>query len=812
MTKKVLKKAVTSILDQPFAENILPSFLFSKKVKKIIGKIGNNTAPQLSKSDKIRKAETSIIKQFLNFSYSKEFLSNSPFRATLTPDLNGVQVLRGVPVDQSSNQPPTNLLRGSRAAQHTKQNHEDQGVVSLLNKRDTSRSTVVDQSPIPHVLFSIDQIRNEIVSKRTQTKTYSEFKSQLLEIKKIRILYGNISKRDLEKTVARMKTFSSTAGENLLVILETRLDVALQRCGFFATIQASRQSIIHGKIKVNFRYITFPGYLLKAGDIIKVIDNKLKSLQDPLLTPPAGGSEHNSLQNSVIWTKHASTSSIEKDENEDFNTIKYTPISNLITNKALSPKTKLLERNTAVLNNRSTLTPDLNGVQVLRGVPVDHSSNQVNNSSLTRLGLDLKNTCTNYKEKASKNVFLIRETPNFNTNEWRFSVSPRMVYSLLQLQSHVLYSQYQETALTTRSTLTPLRGVPVDYSSNPSISVNQLSTFLDNKQRGQKQHPNTFNSPFLQSKIEWPLLLCQHLLSSLFRSTLTPRRGVPVDHSSIQKAYALEVNSASILKSSPPQKQKNRGKSVLLAHNLMQTYYFKRGLLPDALTKLCCNSSQQSFVNIINTITQYISLKEQQGDMRIESKKATCSLFDEKVLCLACALHKMVYYGVITRQENRPTSLTPGPERSSGKQGNPPAGGVRSGHSPNQKGGLTKLASTNAIKHKQAQKQEASTNVFDCNGGRKYTLLRNASLLVFCFWLLVRRCFTPYALQKQAYSLHKNKTFFRHQRSLSQKNTKPLHFEVSYQSHCAVFLYSPQRIYLPVVIDLGLITKAFKKT
>ena len=752
MTKKILKKTITSFLDQPFAENILPSFLFSKKVKEIIGKIGNNTAPQLSKSDKIRKAETYIIKQFLNSSCSKEFLFNSPF------------------------QPPTNPLtplggfRGSRAAQHTKQDHEDQGVVSLLGKRETSRSTSVDPSWIPHALFSIDQIRNEIVSRRTQTKTYSEFKSQLLEIKKIRILYGNISKRDLEKTVARMKTFSSIASENLLMILETRLDVALQRCGLFATIQASRQSIIHGKIKVNFKYITFPGYLLKAGDIIKVIDKKLKSLQDP--DPRKGVSKgYNPPQNSVISTKRASTTGVKKDENKHFNTSKNTPTSNLLANNALSSKTELLEKNTALLDSRSALVDhfwnrctEVHQISS-RSTLVDQISSQVNNFSLRTVGLDLKNTCARYKEKAYKNAFLSYRIPKFNSNEWRFSVSPRMLYSLLQLQSHVLYSEYQETALTIRST-------GLDYSLNPSVLVNQFSTLLDNKQRRQKQHLNTFDSSFLQPKMEWPLLLCKQLLPSFFRSTL-------FDRFSNQKAYALKANSTSILESSSSQKQTDRRKSVLLAHNLTQSYYFKRGLLPDALTKLCRNNSQQSFVNIINTITQYTSLKEQQRDIRVDSKKATCPSIDEKAFCLACALHKMVYYGVATRQKNG-------------------------------KGDLTKFVSKDA--NERAQKQEVSTNVFDSKEGRKYTLLKNASLLVFCFWLLVRKFFTPHALQKQAYSLHKNKTFFRHQRNLSQKSTKPLHFEVSYQSRCAVFLYSPQRIYLPAVIDLGLIIKAFKKT
>ena len=61
-----------------------------------------------------------------------------------------------------------------------------------------------------------------------------------------------------------MKGFSSTTGENVLVILKTRLDVALHCCGLLTTIHASRQSINHGKIKINFRYITFPqGIFLK---------------------------------------------------------------------------------------------------------------------------------------------------------------------------------------------------------------------------------------------------------------------------------------------------------------------------------------------------------------------------------------------------------------------------------------------------------------------------------------------------------------------------------------------------------------------
>ena len=67
-----------------------------------------------------------------------------------------------------------------------------------------------------------------------------------------------------------METFSSIAGENLTVILKTRLDVILQHCGLFATIQGIRQSIIHDEMKVNFRNC-FPDIFSKY-DIIRVMD------------------------------------------------------------------------------------------------------------------------------------------------------------------------------------------------------------------------------------------------------------------------------------------------------------------------------------------------------------------------------------------------------------------------------------------------------------------------------------------------------------------------------------------------------------
>ena len=120
------------------------------------------------------------------------------------------------------------------------------------------------------LLLSIEHIRSMLVSKRIEKQTPSELRDQLLESRKIRFLYGGLSKKELEKSTEKARRFLGSTADNLLIVLESRLDVALERCGFFSSIRLARQSIIHKRVRVNEKIVDTPGYWLQPGDVIQV--------------------------------------------------------------------------------------------------------------------------------------------------------------------------------------------------------------------------------------------------------------------------------------------------------------------------------------------------------------------------------------------------------------------------------------------------------------------------------------------------------------------------------------------------------------
>ena len=62
------------------------------------------------------------------------------------------------------------------------------------------------------------------------------------------------------------------AGENLIGLLERRLDAVVYRAKFVATVFAARQFVSHGHVKVNGRRVNIPSYSVKAGDVVEVKD------------------------------------------------------------------------------------------------------------------------------------------------------------------------------------------------------------------------------------------------------------------------------------------------------------------------------------------------------------------------------------------------------------------------------------------------------------------------------------------------------------------------------------------------------------
>ncbi|MDE6621663.1 MAG: 30S ribosomal protein S4 [Lachnospiraceae bacterium] len=108
-------------------------------------------------------------------------------------------------------------------------------------------------------------------------KKMSEYGLQLREKQKAKFIYGVLEKpfRNYYEKADRMKGMT---GENLMVLLERRLDNVVFRMGFARTRREARQVVGHKHVLVNGKCVNIPSYLISAGDVIE-IKEKSRSLQ-----------------------------------------------------------------------------------------------------------------------------------------------------------------------------------------------------------------------------------------------------------------------------------------------------------------------------------------------------------------------------------------------------------------------------------------------------------------------------------------------------------------------------------------------------
>ena len=108
-------------------------------------------------------------------------------------------------------------------------------------------------------------------------KKMSEYGMQLRAKQQAKFIYGVLEKpfRNYYEKADRMK---GQTGENLMVLLERRLDSVVFRMGFARTRRESRQIVGHKHILVNGKLVNIPSYLIKAGDVIELTE-KAKELQ-----------------------------------------------------------------------------------------------------------------------------------------------------------------------------------------------------------------------------------------------------------------------------------------------------------------------------------------------------------------------------------------------------------------------------------------------------------------------------------------------------------------------------------------------------
>ncbi len=103
-------------------------------------------------------------------------------------------------------------------------------------------------------------------------KKLSDYGVQLQEKQKVKFMYG-LNEKQFHKTFVLAGKMKGVHGENLLKLLESRLDNLVYRMGLSTTRRGARQLVNHGHITVNGKNVNIPSYTCKPGDVIAVKDN-----------------------------------------------------------------------------------------------------------------------------------------------------------------------------------------------------------------------------------------------------------------------------------------------------------------------------------------------------------------------------------------------------------------------------------------------------------------------------------------------------------------------------------------------------------
>jgi small subunit ribosomal protein S4 len=126
---------------------------------------------------------------------------------------------------------------------------------------------------------------------RRKGKT-SDFGLQLAAKQKLRLYYGNITEKQFRGIYEKAVSRKGNTAENLIGLLESRLDAVVYRAKFTPTVFSARQFVNHGHVRVNGKRVTIPSYVCRAGDVIEVKEKArsmaivLEALQSQERDPP----------------------------------------------------------------------------------------------------------------------------------------------------------------------------------------------------------------------------------------------------------------------------------------------------------------------------------------------------------------------------------------------------------------------------------------------------------------------------------------------------------------------------------------------
>ena len=111
--------------------------------------------------------------------------------------------------------------------------------------------------------------KKESIRQPKRRRKESEYGMQLREKQKAKFIYG-VQEKQFRGYFRRAKSMPGITGENLMAILESRLDSIVFRLGFARTRKEARQTVTHGHITVNGKRVDIPSYRVRPGDLIAV--------------------------------------------------------------------------------------------------------------------------------------------------------------------------------------------------------------------------------------------------------------------------------------------------------------------------------------------------------------------------------------------------------------------------------------------------------------------------------------------------------------------------------------------------------------
>ena len=111
---------------------------------------------------------------------------------------------------------------------------------------------------------------------QSRTSKPSDYGIQLQAKQKLKAYYGNINERQFRNIYRKALSKRGDTTENLIALLESRLDTVIYRAKFAPTVFAARQMINHGHIKVNKKRVNISSYVVKSTDIVEIREKSKK--------------------------------------------------------------------------------------------------------------------------------------------------------------------------------------------------------------------------------------------------------------------------------------------------------------------------------------------------------------------------------------------------------------------------------------------------------------------------------------------------------------------------------------------------------